>query len=55
MENIVKNQWRDVVAGGKASGQPGGPWPRQDPGRRHGRHPCRRHDRRDCAGHRDGR
>ena len=31
------------------------PWPRQDPGRRHGGHPRGRHDRRDRAGHRDGR
>jgi dihydrolipoamide dehydrogenase len=30
-------------------------WPRQDPGRRHGRHPRGRHDWRDCPGHRDGR
>jgi hypothetical protein len=30
------------------------PGPRQDPGRRHGRHPCGRHDRRDRPGHRDG-
>jgi hypothetical protein len=29
-------------------------WPRQDPGRRHGRHACGRHDRRDRPGHRDG-
>ena len=38
-----------------ASPIPGGTWPRQDPGRRHGRHPCRRHDWRDAIGDRDGR